>query len=354
MSESPKVPSRDEIAVVEPVNGPVFAPHESPAGGWGALDPTAKASREQSSALKGSWALLFMNQKDGFDCPGCAWPDPQQHSINQLAERSDYLLKEQGWLTEPMRYDPAIDHYVPVSWEAAFALISRELGALSDPNEAEFYISGRTSSETAFLYQLFVRRFGMNNFPDCSPLAYHDPARKTPAAKSIPVVVKLQPPRETPRNAPLSLGRAPGISARTIRVLAVVMVFVTGTSAAAARDPTQVRVPANLETPQAVQAGAHQFRETCVRCHGAPGIAPSISGLSPAPPKLLAAHRRNEPADIFGKVENGIAGTAMPAFRGSLSDESIWNIAAFLHHSRGITVDAFAALTTAKSTANRQ
>jgi mono/diheme cytochrome c family protein len=145
------------------------------------------------------------------------------------------------------------------------------------------------------------------------------------------------------------------MSARTIRMLAVVMVFATGTSAAvAANDPTKVQVPANLETPQAVQAGAHQFRETCVRCHGAPGIAPSITGLSPAPPKLLAAGRRNEPADVFDKVENGIAGTAMPAFRGSLSDESIWNIAAFLHHSRGIPADAFAALTTAKSMARRQ
>lgn len=145
------------------------------------------------------------------------------------------------------------------------------------------------------------------------------------------------------------------MSAGTIRALAVAIMFATGMSAAAAAsDPTKVQVPANLETPQAVQAGAHQFRETCVRCHGAPGIAPSITGLSPAPPELLAAHRRNEPVDVFGKVKNGIAGTAMPAFRGSLSDDSIWNIAAFLHHSRGITMDAFAALTAANATVQRQ
>ncbi len=177
---------------------------ESPAGGWGALHATAKALREQSIALKGSKALLSINQPDGFDCPGCAWPDPRHtssfefcengakavafeltkrrvtrdffasHSVSQLAEQSDYWLEEQGRLTEPMRYDPATDHYVPVSWDEAFGLIGRELRALSDPNEAEFYTSGRTSNEAAFLYQLFVRRFGTNNFPDCSNMC-HEP-----------------------------------------------------------------------------------------------------------------------------------------------------------------------------------
>lgn len=138
-------------------------------------------------------------------------------------------------------------------------------------------------------------------------------------------------------------------------IAAVVVVFATGYSpCVAASDPIQVRIPANLETPQALQAGAHHFQENCVPCHGAPGIAPSITGLSPAPPNLLAAHRRNEPADVFGKVENGITGTAMPAFRGNLSDGSIWAIAAFLHHSRGITAEAFAALSAANATAQGQ
>src|SRR5277367_429443 len=73
-----------------------------------------------------------------------------------------------------MRYDPAADHYVPIDWAAAFALIGRELNALKDPNEAEFYTSGRTSNEAAFMYQLFVRRFGTNNFPDCSNMC-HEP-----------------------------------------------------------------------------------------------------------------------------------------------------------------------------------
>jgi mono/diheme cytochrome c family protein len=143
---------------------------------------------------------------------------------------------------------------------------------------------------------------------------------------------------------------------RRVRALAaVVIIFAIGNNpSVAANDPTQVRVPADLETPRAVQAGAHHFRQTCVPCHGAPGIAPSVKGLSPSPPNLLAEHRRNEPADVFGKVEHGISGTAMPAFRGKLSDESVWEIAAFLHHSRGITADAFAALSTAKVTAQSQ
>jgi molybdopterin-dependent oxidoreductase alpha subunit len=84
------------------------------------------------------------------------------------------LLEEQGRLTEPMRYDPATDRYVPVSWDEAFALIARELRALDDPNEAEFYTSGRTSNEAAFLYQLFARLYGTNNMPDCSNMC-HEP-----------------------------------------------------------------------------------------------------------------------------------------------------------------------------------
>src|SRR5579864_6068826 len=182
----------------------VFAPYDAPAGGWGALHAVAKALREQSVVLKGSRSLLSMNQPDGFDCPGCAWPDPKHtssfefcengakavsfeltkrrvtreffaaHTVRDLEQESDYWLEEQGRLTEPMRYDRGSDHFVPVSWEEAFAVIGRELRALADPNEAEFYTSGRTSNEAAFLYQLFVRRFGTNNFPDCSNMC-HEP-----------------------------------------------------------------------------------------------------------------------------------------------------------------------------------
>jgi molybdopterin-dependent oxidoreductase alpha subunit len=183
---------------------PKFQPNDAAAGGWGALHATAKALREQSALLKGGKTLLSMNQPDGFDCPGCAWPDPKHTSsfefcengakavawettkkrvtrdffaawpVAALERQSDYWLEEQGRLTEPMRYDPATDRYVPVSWDEAFALIARELRALDDPNEAEFYTSGRTSNEAAFLYQLFARLYGTNNMPDCSNMC-HEP-----------------------------------------------------------------------------------------------------------------------------------------------------------------------------------
>jgi molybdopterin-dependent oxidoreductase alpha subunit len=188
----------------ESKDAPTFAPYSPPAGGWGGLHATAKALREQSIILRGSSALLAMNHPKGFDCPGCAWPDAchassfefcengakavafeltkrrvtreffAKHSVRELDQQSDYWLEEQGRLTEPMRYDPQTDHYVPVTWGDAFSLIARELNALEDPNEAEFYTSGRTSNEAAFMYQLFVRRFGTNNFPDCSNMC-HEP-----------------------------------------------------------------------------------------------------------------------------------------------------------------------------------
>ena len=189
---------------IDAAEKPVFAPYDAPAGGWGALHATAKALREQSILLKGSRTLLSMSQPDGFDCPGCAWPDPKhtssfefcengakavafeltrrrvtreffaEHTVSALMQESDYWLEEQGRLTEPMRYDAATDRYVPIGWDDAFALIARELHALQDPNEAEFYTSGRTSNEAAFMYQIFVRRFGTNNFPDCSNMC-HEP-----------------------------------------------------------------------------------------------------------------------------------------------------------------------------------
>src|SRR6201995_2783786 len=156
--------------------------YDKPAGGWGALKALGEHLVEQRVAVKGAITLSHMNQPDGFDCPGCAWPDPKHtssfefcengakavsfeltkrrvtreffatHTVSELNEHSDYWLEEQGRLTEPMRYDAATDHYVPINWDDAFALIGRELGALDDPNEAEFYTSGRTSNEAAFMY----------------------------------------------------------------------------------------------------------------------------------------------------------------------------------------------------------
>jgi molybdopterin-dependent oxidoreductase alpha subunit len=189
------------IKVNEP-EAAAFEPYESPAGGWGALHATARALRAQSIELKGSKALLSMNQPDGFDCPGCAWPDPKHassfefcengakavsveltkrkvmreffaaYTVRELDQQSDYWLEEQGRLTEPMRYNRATDHYEPISWEDAFAVIGAQLRALENPDRADFYTSGRASNEAAFLYQLFVRRFGTNNFPDCSNMCH--------------------------------------------------------------------------------------------------------------------------------------------------------------------------------------
>lgn len=202
MAESSPSAGKPGAPVNEPAAGPVFEPYDSPAGGWGALAATARALREQSVLLKGSRVLFSMNQPEGFDCPGCAWPDPSHtssfefcengakavsfeltsrrvtrdffaaYTVTELAAHSDYWLEEQGRLTEPMRYDAATDHYVPISWDDAFATIARHLHALDSPDQAEFYTSGRASNESAFLYQLFARRFGTNNFPDCSNMCH--------------------------------------------------------------------------------------------------------------------------------------------------------------------------------------
>ena len=93
-------------------------------------------------------------------------------TVSELAQQSDYWLEEQGRLTEPMRYNGATDRYEPIGWEDAFAMIGAQLRALESPGRADFYTSGRTSNEAAFLYQIFVRRFGCNNFPDCSNMCH--------------------------------------------------------------------------------------------------------------------------------------------------------------------------------------
>lgn len=177
-------------------------PYHHAAGGWGALLSVARNLKKQEIVKKGAITLLNANQPTGFDCPGCAWPEQKnshafnfcengakaiafeatskrvsadffaQHNVTWLSQQSDYFLELQGRLTEPMRYDAATDHYVPVSWDDAFKLIAEKLHALNHPDEAAFYTSGRTSNEAAFLYQLFIRSFGTNNFPDCSNMCH--------------------------------------------------------------------------------------------------------------------------------------------------------------------------------------
>jgi molybdopterin-dependent oxidoreductase alpha subunit len=174
----------------------------SKAGGWPALAASTAKILEAKNLGKSVRSLLKVNQPDGFDCPGCAWPDPKdtaitefcengvkavtaettgkrvshgffaQHTVTDLLDKTDYWLEQQGRLTEPMAYDPEKDTYVAVSWEEAFRRIAETLNALDSPDEAIFYTSGRTSNEAAFLYQLFVRMFGTNNLPDCSNMCH--------------------------------------------------------------------------------------------------------------------------------------------------------------------------------------
>lgn len=176
-----------------------------PAGGWDSLKASLAALRAQGIVAQGMQTLRHANQPEGFDCPGCAWPDRNhhssfefcengvkavaaeatshratpaffaQHTVEELARQDDYTLESHGRLTHPMRYDAASDTYQPIAWAEAFALIAGHLNALASPHEAIFYTSGRTSNEAAFLYQLFVREFGTNNLPDCSNMC-HEPS----------------------------------------------------------------------------------------------------------------------------------------------------------------------------------
>ncbi|WP_395401882.1 FdhF/YdeP family oxidoreductase [Arthrobacter sp. UC242_113] len=146
--------------------------------------------------------LLALNQKHGFDCMSCAWPDPDhrktfefcengakavtweatpvviesdfwaEHPVSELRQRTEYWLGMQGRLTEPVYKPEGEDHYRPVSWDEAFGILGRKLNGLATPDEAAFYTSGRTSNEAAFIYQLFVRAFGTNNLPDCSNMCH--------------------------------------------------------------------------------------------------------------------------------------------------------------------------------------
>ncbi|SFJ68523.1 FdhF/YdeP family oxidoreductase [Planctomicrobium piriforme] len=160
-------------------------------------------SWSEAGLIRGTLPLLQLNQKNGFDCPGCAWPDPDgkrsafdfcengakavahesdqrrltadffaKNSIAHLSRESDYWLEQQGRLTEPMVLRPGATHYKPISWDDAFALIAEELNGLDSPNEAAFYTSGKATNEAAFAYQLFVRQFGTNNLPDCSNMCH--------------------------------------------------------------------------------------------------------------------------------------------------------------------------------------
>lgn len=192
-----KPPAGDPIQ-----DAPQVASPKRAAAGLPAIGHTLKIAHQQMGLARTARTLLKVNQKDGFDCPGCAWPEGDKrhtaefcengakavaeeatlrrvtpeffaaHPLADLATRSGYWLGQQGRITQPMYLPEGGDRYEAVSWERAFAVIAEELTALASPDEALFYTSGRTSNEAAFLFQLFAREFGTNNLPDCSNMCH--------------------------------------------------------------------------------------------------------------------------------------------------------------------------------------
>ncbi|MEU1591500.1 FdhF/YdeP family oxidoreductase [Streptomyces sp. NPDC005708] len=192
-----KPPKGDPIQDAPQVSEPQHA-----AAGLPAIGHTLRIAQQQMGVRRTALTLLRVNQKNGFDCPGCAWPEPDHrhtaefcengakavaeeatlrrvtpeffaaHPVADLATRSGYWLGQQGRLTHPMYLPEGADRYEPVTWERAFDIIAEEIAALDSPDEAVFYTSGRTSNEAAFLYQLFARELGTNNLPDCSNMCH--------------------------------------------------------------------------------------------------------------------------------------------------------------------------------------
>ncbi len=172
------------------------------AGGIPAVLSAIKHSIREMGIVRSLKTLSKLNQHEGYDCPGCAWPDPEKRTsvefcengvkavaeeatmkkiapeffkrwdVSKLSQQSDYWLGKQGRLTHPMWLKPGETFYQPIEWQNAFDLIAEKLNSLETPDEAVFYTSGRTSNEAAFLYQLFIRLFGTNNLPDCSNMCH--------------------------------------------------------------------------------------------------------------------------------------------------------------------------------------
>ena len=180
----------------------VKSPKDS-AGGLDAVIHSARHVFNEVGVTEGVPLLSKLNQFDGYDCPGCAWPDPDdkrsvvefcengakavaeeattakcdpdffaRHSVSEMLGWTDYEIGKSGRITHPMILSEGKDHYEPIDWSDAFRLVSEKLKSLASPHEAIFYTSGRTSNEAAFLYQLFVRMFGTNNLPDCSNMCH--------------------------------------------------------------------------------------------------------------------------------------------------------------------------------------
>ncbi|MFD9144789.1 FdhF/YdeP family oxidoreductase [[Kitasatospora] papulosa] len=183
-------------------DAPQIDPVQHSAAGLPAVAHTLRIAQQQMGVRRTAQTLLKVNQKDGFDCPGCAWPEGDErhtaefcengakavaeeatlrrvtpdffaaHPVADLGTRSGYWLGQQGRITQPVYLPEGADRYEAVTWERAFEIIAEELTALSSPDEALFYTSGRTSNEAAFLLQLLAREFGTNNLPDCSNMCH--------------------------------------------------------------------------------------------------------------------------------------------------------------------------------------
>lgn len=201
-----KSPSDSEPVSVQPpatLTGIKVKKPKTYAAGVEAVASSLKHVFSLAGVKRGAEGMVKLNQTDGFDCPSCAWPDPDDHraptefcengakamasettkrrvdpaffkkySVSEISRQSDYWMEQQGRLTDPMILAEGASHYEPIGWDEAFTLIAKELNALPSPDEAIFYTSGRTVNESAFLYGLFVRMYGTNNLPDCSNMCH--------------------------------------------------------------------------------------------------------------------------------------------------------------------------------------
>ena len=195
-------PGSTELAV-----GPHAPPYRPPAAGLPAVVSSLRYVGKTAGVVRGTRALFRLNQVAGFDCPSCAWPDPQHrsvaefcengaravgheadsrkvgaaffatHAVDELRTKTGHWLEDQGRLTTPMVLREGATHYAPVAWDEAFSLIGATLRGLGSPNEAAFYTSGRASNEAAFTYQLFARAYGTNNLPDCSNMCHESTSK---------------------------------------------------------------------------------------------------------------------------------------------------------------------------------
>jgi len=200
------------------VSQPTFKPYRAPSGGWGSAYSVANILIREKIPLAGAALLLKQNKPiDGFACVSCAWAKPHPprtlsfcengakatawentsrrcgpeffaaHRVTELLNWTDFDLEHQGRLTHPMRYDATSDTYRAVSWDQAFAEIGQELEAMEDPNQVVFYMSGRASLETAYMYGVLARMYGTNNLPDSSNMCHESTSVALPESIGVPV-----------------------------------------------------------------------------------------------------------------------------------------------------------------------